>query len=75
MTLAMQHGGVWVGTGLHYNTTKASRRDDVNYLVSSAGPMAQTPGDAGAGEMNAGDLETARLFGLRVAEVAAKFCG
>ena len=60
MTLAMQHGGLWVGTGLNYNNTKASQRGDVNYLASSAGPMAQTPGDASAGEMNAGDLETAR---------------
>ena len=75
MTLAMQHGGIWVGTGLHYNNTKASQRSDVNYLASSAGPMAQTPGDAGGAEMNAGDLETARLFGQRVAEVAAKFRG
>jgi len=75
MTLAMQHGGIWVGTGLHYNNTKASQRNDVNYLASSAGPMAQTPGDAGGAEMNAGDLETARLFGQRVAEVAARFRG
>lgn len=75
MTLAMQHGGIWVGTGLHYNNTKASQRDDVNYLASSAGPMAQTPGDASGAEMNAGDLETARLFGQRVAEVAARFKG
>jgi hypothetical protein len=46
MTLAMQHGGMWAGTGLNYNNTKASQRSDVNYLASSAGPMAQTPGDA-----------------------------
>ena len=73
MTLAMQHGGIWVGTGLNYHNTKASQRGEVNYLASSAGPMAQTPGDASPFEMNAGDLETARLFGKRVAEVAAKF--
>ena len=72
MTLAMQHGGLWVGTGLNYNNTKASQRGDVNYLASSAGPMAQTPGDASAGEMNAGDLETARLFGKRVADIATR---
>ncbi len=75
ITLAMQHSGIWVGTGLHYNTTKASQRGDVNYLVSSAGPMGQTPGDASAGEMNAGDLETARLYGVRMASLAARFCG
>ena len=75
MTLAMQHGGVWVGTGLNYNNTKASQRDDVNYLASSGGPIAQTPGDAGANEMNAGDLETGRLFGARMAALATKMAG
>lgn len=72
MTLAMQHGGIWVGTGLNYNNTKASQRSDVNYLASSAGPMGQTAGDASAQEMNAGDLETARLFGERIAQIATR---
>ena len=71
-TLAMQHGGIWVGTGLNHHNTKASRRTDINYLASFPGVMAQTPSDASAAEMNAGDLETARLFGQRVAEVAAR---
>ena len=75
MTLAMQHGGIWVGTGLNYHNTKASQRSDVNYLASSAGPMGQTSSDAGADEMNAGDLETGRLFGKRIAEVANRFRG
>ena len=75
MTLAMQHGGIWVGTGQNYNNTKASQRSDINYLASSAGPMAQTPGDVGADEMNEGDLETARRFGQRVADVAARLGG
>ncbi len=70
MTLAMQHGGVWVGTGLNHHNTKASQRSDLNYLASFAGPMAQTPGDASGDEMNAGDLETARLFGARIAAMA-----
>ena len=72
MTLAMQHGGLWLGTGLNYNNTKALQRSDLNYLASAAGPMAQTAGDASADEMNAGDLETARLFGARIAQAAAK---
>jgi NAD(P)H dehydrogenase (quinone) len=72
MTLAMQHGGLWAGTGIHYNNTKASQRSDVNYLASSGGPIAQTPGDASADEMNAGDLETGRVFGARVAALAAR---
>jgi NAD(P)H dehydrogenase (quinone) len=73
MTLAMQHGGVWAGTGINANNSKAAQRSDLNYLGSAAGPMAQTPGDAGVGEMNAGDLETARLFGERIAALATKF--
>ena len=72
LTLAMQHGGIWVGTGQNYNNTKASQRSDVNYLASSAGPMAQTPGDVSAADMNVGDLETARLFGERIAAMAAR---
>ena len=74
-TLAMQHGAIWCGTGLNYNNSKASKREDINYLASSAGVMAQTPSDAAAAEMNAGDLETARLFGQRVAQVAQKLRG
>jgi len=72
-TLAMQHSGVWVGTGLMPSNAKAAQRNDVNYLGSFSGAMAQSPSDAGAHEMLPGDLETARLFGQRVAEVTARF--
>jgi multimeric flavodoxin WrbA len=72
-TLAMQHSGVWVGTGLMPSNTKAAQRDDVNYLGSFAGAMMQTPSDASPDEVNSGDLETARLYGARVADVASKF--
>lgn len=72
-TLAMQQGGIWVGTGLMPSNTKASQRNDVNYVGSSSGAMAQSPSDCSPDEMLPGDLETARLFGKRVAEVAAKF--
>jgi len=71
----MQHSAIWVGTGILYNTTKATQRSDINYLASAAGVMGQTPSDASASEMNAGDLETARLLGQRVAEVAARLHG
>lgn len=73
MTLAMQHSGVWVGTGLMPSNAKAAKRDDVNYVGSFAGAMMQTPSDAGVDEVNPGDLETARLYGQRIAEVAAQF--
>ena len=71
-TLAMQQGGLWVGTGLMPSNSKAATRNDVNYVGSSAGAMAQTPSDASVAEMLPGDLETARLFGKRVAEVAGR---
>ena len=72
-TLAMQHGGIWVGMGMMPSNSKAAQRNDLNYVGSYAGAMAQSPSDAGAHEMLPGDLETARLFGARVAEVAVKF--
>ncbi len=74
-TLAMQHGGVWVGTGMMPANTKAAQRNDINYLGSSVGAMATTPADAGAQEMLPGDLETARQFGQRIAQVAARWVG
>jgi NAD(P)H dehydrogenase (quinone) len=71
-TLAMQHSGFWVGTGLMPSNSKAAQRNDVNYVASFSGAMAQTPSDAGVDEMLPGDLETARLFGQRVAAAAAR---
>jgi multimeric flavodoxin WrbA len=72
-TLAMQQGGIWVGTALMPANSKAAQRNDVNFVGSFSGAMAQSPSDASPAEMLPGDLETARLFGKRVAEVAAKF--
>ncbi len=66
-TLAMQHGMIWVSQGLMPANTKAATRKDVNSLVSYSGAMAQSPADGGAADMSSGDLETARLFGQRVA--------
>ncbi len=74
-TLAMQHSGIWVGTGTMPSNAKAAQRNDVNYLGSMAGAMAQTPSDASVAEMLPGDLETAKQFGQRVASVTAKIRG
>lgn len=68
-TLSMQHSMLWVGTGMMPSNGKASQRDDVNYVGSFCGAMATTPADAAPAEMSAGDLETARLFGQRIAAV------
>lgn len=73
LTLAMQHSGIWVGTGMLPSNSKAAQRNDINYVASFSGAMAQTPSDASPDEMLAGDLETARLFGQRVAAVTARF--
>jgi NAD(P)H dehydrogenase (quinone) len=74
-TLAMQHGGLWVGTAMMPAATKAAQRNDVNYMATYAGAMAASPVDGGANDMLPGDLETAKLFGQRVAQVAAKIKG
>jgi NAD(P)H dehydrogenase (quinone) len=74
-TLAMQHGGLWVGNGMLPANTKAAKRDDVNWIGAYGGVMAQSPSDASAAEMFPGDLETGRQFGRRVAEVAARLGG
>lgn len=65
-TLAMQHGGLWVGTAAMPSNSKAAERNDPGYLGSYAGAMAQSPADAGVDEMPPGDLEDARRFGARV---------
>ena len=75
MTLAMQHSGVWVGTGMMPSNTKQAQRNDINYVASSAGAMAQTPSDASVAEMLPGDLETAHKFGERVAAIAQRWTG
>ena len=73
-TLAMQQGMVWVGTGMMPANSKAATRNDVNWLGSFAGAMAQSPSDSSPEEgPPPGDLETARLFGARVAETAARW--
>ena len=72
-TLSQQHSMIWVGTGMMPSNSKAATRNDLNYLGSFSGAMAQSPSDASPDEMPPGDLETAQQFGARVAEVASKF--
>jgi NAD(P)H dehydrogenase (quinone) len=72
-TLAMQHSGVWVGTGLMPSNAKAATRNDINYVGSFSGAMAQSPSDSSPAEMLPGDLETAKKFGERVAAAAARW--
>ncbi|MBB6487781.1 flavodoxin family protein [Rhizobium lusitanum] len=71
--LAGQHGGLWVSLAIKPANVKASRRDDPNRMGSYIAPMAQADADAAPGEMSKGDLETARLYGVRVAEITRVF--
>ncbi len=71
--LSGQHGGLWVSLAIKPANLKASQRDDANRMGSYLGPMAQSDADAAPDEMSVGDLETARLYGARVANVAARY--
>ena len=72
-TLSQQHGQIWVGTGLMPSNAKAHGPGDVNWTAGFAGALAVSPSDASPDEApRKGDLETARLLGVRVAEWAKK---
>jgi NAD(P)H dehydrogenase (quinone) len=73
MTLAMQHGGLWIGNGMLPANTKAGQRNDINWIGSYGGAMSLSPADASPAEIAPGDLETARRFGERVAQAAARW--
>jgi NAD(P)H dehydrogenase (quinone) len=71
VTLAMQHGMAWVGTGMMPSNSKAATRESLNYVGGFTGALAQTPADASVPEMVKGDLETAEAFGERFAKFVA----
>ncbi|MCW4630478.1 MULTISPECIES: flavodoxin family protein [Marinomonas] len=72
-TLASQHGGIWVSLGLPPANALAATRSDVNNLGGSVGVLVQSPSDAGDDAIPEGDLETARLYGERVANIVNRF--
>jgi multimeric flavodoxin WrbA len=65
LTLAMQHGMVWAGLNIMGNET-------INRLGSSIGMMAHAGNTTPADAMHQGDLDTAKAYGARVAQVAVK---
>ena len=72
MTLAMQHSMLWVGTGLMPSNAKAASRDDINFLGSFGGLMAQSPSDAGTDEApTTGDIETAKALAPALQQLPA----
>ncbi len=74
-TLASQHGGIWVSLGFMPSNSKAATRNDINNLGGSVGLLVQSPSDASVEEIPQGDLDTAKAYGKRIADVTAKLRG
>jgi NAD(P)H dehydrogenase (quinone) len=65
---AMQHSMIWVGLG---QMVQGPAPENINRLASFSGAMAATyPAE---NPVSSGDVETARLLGVRVAEVTKGF--
>jgi NAD(P)H dehydrogenase (quinone) len=74
LTLAQQHGMVWIGLGLApgNNHSKGSR-DDLNRTGASLGVMAQANADQGNEGIGESEFRTAQALGKRVAEAAKRW--
>ena len=74
ITLAQQHGMIWVGLGLApgNNHSKGST-DDLNRTGASLGVMAQANADQGNEGIGQSEFATARALGKRVAEAALRW--
>lgn len=68
ITLSMQLGMIWVGQPLLNN-------GELNRIGSNSGAMAQVGPTSPPQDIPPGDLETAKLMGARVREVATKLRG
>lgn len=71
-TLASQHGGIWVSLGQLPSNSKAATHADLNHLGGSVGLLVRSPSDASVDEIPQGDLDTAKRYGQRIAEVASR---
>ena len=75
--LSMQHGMIWVGqaeSAPMLDGTHLASIDDVNRIGSYSGLMTQSNHKSGPDiAPPAGDIETAKRFGKRIAEITSKF--
>jgi NAD(P)H dehydrogenase (quinone) len=71
VTLAMQHGMIWVGTAM-MPAAQAGAPEQINRLGSSIGVMAQADNVAPELSPPQGDLDTARAYGARIAGYARR---
>ena len=74
VTLAMQHGMLWVGTGM-LPSAVAGAPDQMNRIGSSIGVMAQADNLPPEVSPPEGDLATARAYGERIAAMLRPLAG
>ncbi|MFD1796032.1 flavodoxin family protein [Paracoccus aurantiacus] len=73
MTFAQQHGQLWAGPGMLPSNTLAHTPADANWTGFSTGLLAIARSDSSTDQgPYAGDLEAGRLYGKRIAELAAR---
>ena len=74
LTLAVQHGMVWIGLGLPPgNNSSTGSIADLNRLGASIGAMGQANADQGVEGIAASDFKTFEALGRRVAEAAQRW--
>ncbi len=81
MTFAMQHGMIWVGNAMFPSANNPESLKSIdgpgpethNRLGSFIGPMAASFEVAPPDAPSKGDIETAELYGKRVAEITVRF--
>lgn len=74
VTLAMQHGMIWVGTAL-MSPRQPGHPEEVNRLGSTIGVMAQADNVPPDQSPPQGDLDTAQGYGQRIAEHTRRLRG
>lgn len=72
LRFAHQHGMIWVGNGEPQFHTKEGQRNDSNWIGSTIRSAKSTVEAALEKRSLLRDLEMARLFGMRVAQIAQK---
>jgi NAD(P)H dehydrogenase (quinone) len=76
VTFAMQQGMVWVGQGempASNSSGHGGKPEQINRMGSSTGLMTQSDNAAPENTPSSGDVETAKLFGKRIAEATNRW--
>ena len=72
VTLSQQHGMIWVGQG---EPARTNTPDSINRVSSSTGLMTQSDNVPPEESPSSGDIETAKLFGARIATSVKRWNG